>query len=51
MWIVYNIEDSPKCGWEVSSQDEAERMCYENPELTYKYMDSAVNYNYCYEEF
>ena len=41
MWIVYNIEDSADCGWEVPDREEAERQCYENPELTYKYVDNG----------
>ena len=38
MWIVYNIEDSWQCGWEVLSGEEAEKQCEENPGLTYKYI-------------
>ena len=38
MWIVYNKEDSPSCGWAVESEAEAIRQCEEDSSLTYKYV-------------
>jgi hypothetical protein len=35
MWIVYNRQDSPDCGWVVDSEKEAQRQCKEDESLAY----------------
>lgn len=34
MWIVYNMEDSPECGYQVENREEAERICNNDPNMT-----------------
>ncbi len=46
MWIVYNKEDSPECGWTVDSEKEAKKQCAENEDLRYVYMCMSCGYEY-----
>lgn len=35
MWIVFNKQDSPDCGFIVTSEEEAKRRCEEDDTLDY----------------
>ena len=42
MWMVYNWQDTPQCGWSAENENDAIRQCTDDENLRYCYMNLSL---------